>query len=313
MAKTPIAQLGREYWNHGEGAVQIAWGTPGAMTRCHVLVMEHAEMTSDQAWGYCAERHHDVTGKWPIHAGKKRSEGDVVDETTRADRQREGIRAVDFEVDKRGDGLTLTGYAAVFNSPIMVRDIDGDFEEVVSRGAFARSIVERTPVLMFEHGRHPLIGPMPLGVIERMAEDRTGLHVEARLSDNWLIQPVRDAVRDRAVKGMSFRFAVPEGGDTWKARNGKPDLRTIADVDLYELGPVVFPSYEPTTASIRSLAERLPVVGETGDPTDLTERPGTRGAGGGDPRDAGQRDAHQISTAAAARHRRLLLEGVISV
>lgn len=161
-------------------------------------------------------------------------------------------------VDANSDSRTLTGYAAIFDHPTMIRDEWGEFEEVISRGAFRRSLEERTPVLMFEHGRHPLIGGMPLGRIVTLREDAKGLYVEARLSDNWLIQPVRDAIRDGAVGGMSFRFTVPQGGDVWQDRDGRPQLRTVRDATVIELGPVVFPAYKPTTASIRSLVEQLP-------------------------------------------------------
>lgn len=182
-------------------------------------------------------------------------------------------RSVPFELEPSSDGLTLVGYAAVYNSPARIEDRHGAFDEVILPGAFDDALRAHTPVLMFEHGRHPLIGTMPLGVITRLDSDSTGLRIEARLSDNWLIQPVRDAVRDGGVKGMSFRFDA-SGGDRWQARAGDVDLRTIHTLRAVpELGPVVFPAYEPTTATIRSLAERLP---------DLTGR-STRGVGGGDP------------------------------
>jgi HK97 family phage prohead protease len=175
---------------------------------------------------------------------------------------REGlVRSVPFEMtsDSRdGDGLTFDGYAAVFDSPTRIRDSVGEFDEVIRQGAFSGALAERTPVLMFEHGKHPLLGSMPLGVITRAEEDAKGLHIQARLSDNWLIQPVRDAVRDGAITGMSFRFSIPDGGDTWSSRKGGVDLREITRIgDLPEVGPVVFPAYEPTTASVRSLAARL--------------------------------------------------------
>src|SRR6266700_353215 len=75
------------------------------------------------------------------------------------------IRSVPFEVtraDSTGDGLTLEGYAAVFNRRATIADYQGDFEEQIAPGAFTESLAKRTPVLMFEHGRHRLIGTMPL-------------------------------------------------------------------------------------------------------------------------------------------------------
>src|SRR5690606_40475551 len=87
------------------------------------------------------------------------------------------------------------------------------------------------------------------------------LFVEARLTDNWLIQPIRDAISDGAVDGMSFRFDVVR--DEWRDINGKlikddgellallydpgergPLQRTLIEVRVAELGPVVFPAYQ---------------------------------------------------------------------
>lgn len=205
-------------------------------------------------------------------------------------------RVVPFEFrdGASGDGLTFTGYAAVFGSPTTIRDHIGEFTETIQPGAFARSLERRTPVLMFDHGKHPMIGQMPLGRITAAREDGHGLFVEARLTDNWLIAPVRDAVRDRAVSGMSFRFTVPPGGDAW---NDRQTERTLTAVDVSELGPVVFPAYEPTTANIRSAIDRF----------DLSGASGARSAERGRP--AGTTDT-ELEHARARRERDLLLRGI---
>jgi HK97 family phage prohead protease len=166
-------------------------------------------------------------------------------------------------VTENGDGLTFEGYAAVFNTAARISGWDEDFDEVLVPGAFRAIAGGAYPALMFEHGRHPLIGTMPLGRITDAREDTTGLWIEARLTDNWLIQPVRDAVAGGAVDGMSFRFTVDDGGESWQDRAGDVALRTLTSVSVPELGPVVFPAYEPTTASVRSQLDKLelPVIG----------------------------------------------------
>jgi len=171
---------------------------------------------------------------------------------------RDFTRDADFEIiraDSDGDGLTFEGYAAVFNSPTVIDSWEGHFEETIKRGAFAKTLRERTPVLMFEHGKHPLIGAMPLGVIQRATEDARGLFIRARLHDNWLIEPVRDAVREGSVTGMSFRFTMHK--DSWEQRQGDIPRRTLLELGLPELGPVVFPAYSGTTASVRSALAAL--------------------------------------------------------
>lgn len=173
-----------------------------------------------------------------------------------------------------GDGLTLRGHAAVFNQDTEIDSWEGRFLERIRPGAFKKSIRSRTPVLQFEHGRHSLIGSMPIGRIDDLREDDQGLYVEARLSDNWLIQPVRDAIRDEAVTGMSFRFGVVR--EAWTDAQGKairddaelldllyyperdgnaerqPLTRELIEVRCAELGPVVFPAYEGTDVGVRA-------------------------------------------------------------
>lgn len=161
-------------------------------------------------------------------------------------------RDVPFEVrsaEENGDGLTLTGYAAVFNRSTMIDNWEGRFEERIRPGAFKRSINAKMPVLQFEHGRHPLLGSMPLGQITKLREDEHGLYVEARLADNWLIQPVRDAIASGAIDGMSFRFQVVRDSVN---EAGEIPVRTLEEVKLLELGPVVFPAYEATSVGVRS-------------------------------------------------------------
>jgi HK97 family phage prohead protease len=166
----------------------------------------------------------------------------------------EELRHVEFRAAEDADGRTLEGYAAVFNEWTDISDRMGTYRERIAPGAFKRSIGQRTPVLQFDHGQHPLIGSLPLGAVTTLREDRNGLFVKARLSDNWLVEPFRDAIRDGGVKGMSFRFRVI--ADEWDT-DDDGENRTIKEVELLELGPVVFPAYEQTSVAVRSLVDHL--------------------------------------------------------
>lgn len=61
-----LAQAGRHYWAHGEGAAKVGWGTPGDFDRCVRLVSKYMRNPK----GYCAERHHDALGIWPATHAK---------------------------------------------------------------------------------------------------------------------------------------------------------------------------------------------------------------------------------------------------
>lgn len=163
------------------------------------------------------------------------------------------IRSVDFRMVEDSGGRILEGYAAVFDSPTVINSWEGDFVEVIERGAFARTVRSNPkPVLQFDHGTHPLVGGLPIGAIQELREDEQGLYVRARLHDNWLIQPVREAISEGSLTGMSFKFTIPDGGVTITRDSGDVETHTLTDVDLHELGPVVWPAYTDTSVGVRS-------------------------------------------------------------
>jgi HK97 family phage prohead protease len=183
--------------------------------------------------------------------------------------------------DEPGDGRTLSGYAAVFGQDTEIDSWEGHFVETIRKGAFRKTIRESVPVMQFDHGRHPLIGSLPIGQITDLREDDQGLHVEARVTDNWLMAPLRDAIAEGSVNGMSFRFEVVR--EEWRDANGKlvrpeevldllwmpgdrgPLRRELIELKCRELGPVVFPAYAGTSVSVRAreMAAGLSGDGET--------------------------------------------------
>lgn len=163
-------------------------------------------------------------------------------------------RAVEFRSES-GDGHTLEGYAAVFDTPTRIEGWEGNFDEQIQRGAFNRTLNARRPVLQFDHGHDARTGSVPIGAIDDIREDDKGLYVRARLFDNPVVEPIRQAIAGQAIDGMSFRFRVND--DRWEKRAGDVDLRTIREVELYELGPVVFPAYDSTSVGVRSLLAGL--------------------------------------------------------
>ncbi|ROZ89005.1 HK97 family phage prohead protease [Gordonia sp. OPL2] len=186
----------------------------------------------------------------------------------RADLQRSVPFTVVRDAEGNGDGLTFEGYGAVFNSPTRIDSWEGTFDEQFAPGAFRKSLRERTPKFQFDHGRHPLIGSVPIGKITAISEDERGLHVESRLGRHIIIDLIREAIESGAIDGMSIRFTVVR--EEWRDKMGvvvpasevdhllwSPDergplLRTITEAKLDEVGPVVWPAYQDTTASVRS-------------------------------------------------------------
>lgn len=207
-------------------------------------------------------------------------------------------RAVTFETRESSDGFTLEGYAAVFDTPTRIDSWEGRFDEQIQRGAFNRTLKERTPVMQWDHGHDAATGSVPIASIEQLREDDHGLWVSARMFDNARVEPIRQAIAGGAIDGMSFRFRVTR--EEWAEPSGdEPPLRTIKELDLFELGPVAFPAYTATSVGVRSMLaeltpdERLRLLHDLGadaarsgtsDATPDAGRSATSGSTGRDPR-----------------------------
>jgi HK97 family phage prohead protease len=156
----------------------------------------------------------------------------------------------DLEIRQEGDGMTLRGYAAVFNSPSQPLP----FIETIERGAFRDSLNSRNDIkLLWNHDTSTVLGSTRAGTL-RLAEDERGLYVEANLPDT---QAGRDAVisiQRGDVTGFSFGFRVAAGGDVWLNANE----RVLKRVNIHEVSVgVAFPAYLGTegTANVRSVTD----------------------------------------------------------
>lgn len=189
----------------------------------------------------------------------------------------EVTRSVEFNASERSDddGLTLEGYAAVFGQDTEINSpFEGRFTEKISKGAFRKTLRENVPVMQFNHGQDSRTGSVPIGVYEEIREDEKGLYVKGRVFDNELVRPIADAIKSKAVGGMSVRMRVVR--DEWSDNRGKrvrgeeilrllyepgdrgPLTRNVKEVGLREAGPVVFPAYAGTSVGLRSMEEMTP-------------------------------------------------------
>jgi uncharacterized protein len=156
---------------------------------------------------------------------------------------------VQFELRavENGDGMTFTGYAAVFNSPSEPLP----FIERIAPGAFKRSLKARNDIkLLWNHDTGSVLGSTRAGTL-KLEEDSHGLRVTAMLPETSLGKDVRTLVQRGDVSAMSFGFSVPANGDSW---NTDGTERTLRSVRIHEVSIVAFPAYSQTagTAAVRS-------------------------------------------------------------
>lgn len=102
----------------------------------------------------------------------------------------------------------LSGYASVTESPYDMWDWAGSYSEVISRGAFAKTLSEHADVaLLLNHGGMTLARTKP-GTL-RLSEDDTGLHVDADLEPKMsAVADMRLAMERGDLDEMSFAFTV---------------------------------------------------------------------------------------------------------
>jgi HK97 family phage prohead protease len=146
------------------------------------------------------------------------------------------------------NGMTFTGYAAVFDSPSQPLP----FTERIAPGAFKRSLAARNDIkLLWNHDTSTILGSTRAGTL-RLEEDRIGLRVTADLPDTQAGRDAAYLIRRGDVDSMSFGFSVPSGGDTWSDDGSE---RILNSVRLHEVSIVAFPAYTSTagTTSVRGL------------------------------------------------------------
>lgn len=169
------------------------------------------------------------------------------------------VNTVEFDVrngEASSDGMSFTGYAAVFNSPSEPLP----FTEVIREGAFKRSLKSRNEIKLFmNHNTDVVLGSTRAGTL-KLTEDSRGLLAQAELPDTSAGRDLSVLMQRGDVSSMSFGFSVPPKGDSW---SGDGATRELHQVRLHEVSIVTgFPAYEATTASVRSLdilAERTAV------------------------------------------------------
>lgn len=142
----------------------------------------------------------------------------------------------DLEFRAEGNGMTLRGYAAVFNSPSQPLP----FIERIEPGAFRDSLKSRNDIkLLWNHDTGVVLGSTRAGTL-RLLEDEIGLMVEADLPDTTAGRDAKVSIERGDVTGFSFGFRVASGGDEWLNANE----RVLKRVNIHEVSVgVAFPAY----------------------------------------------------------------------
>jgi len=155
---------------------------------------------------------------------------------------------IELRVDSTGDSPVISGYSAVFNSfsePIM-----GIFREQIIPGAFADCLKSCDVRCLFNHDSNYPLGRMSAGTLS-LEEDETGLNMRNTPPDTQAGRDVITSINRRDITGQSFSFNVASKGDKWEETPSGIQRSITKFSDIYDVGPVTFPSYSATSAGMR--------------------------------------------------------------
>lgn len=142
-----------------------------------------------------------------------------------------------------GEPNVISGYAAVFNSKTIIGDY---FEEIIKPGAFSKSIASGDVRSLFNHDWGRVLGRTKSGTL-RLEEDERGLKFEVELPNTSVARDLTESIKRGDINQCSFGFLPTD--QTWDYTT-EPALRTINEVELFEVSVVSLPAYDDTEVSL---------------------------------------------------------------
>ncbi len=162
------------------------------------------------------------------------------------------LLAVESRSEDGAEREWIVGYAAKFG--VNSLELDGSFIERIDPAAFgivAERRGRKKPLetrALWNHDPNYPLARYP-GTL-RMTVDEVGLRYEFPVPDTTYGRDIASNIRAQIVKGSSFSFTVPSGGDSWAVEDGR-SVRTIQKIDtLLDVGPVTFPAYPDADVTV---------------------------------------------------------------
>ena len=159
-----------------------------------------------------------------------------------------------FPIQTRGaeeaDGAAryVEGYAARFNSPTVLFELDGtEYWEVIAPGAFDGADMEDV-IFNYNHTGN-VIARTRNGTLE-LTTDEEGLRIRARVDGIEAGRQLYEEISGGYVDRMSFAFTIQE-----ESYDSAEHLWTIQKVKrLYDVSAVDIPAYDDTSIAARRAA-----------------------------------------------------------
>lgn len=156
------------------------------------------------------------------------------------------IRAITAEDGQK----KIEGYAAVFNQ--LSEDLGG-FREMIKPGAFTKTLKTADVRALWDHNADFPLGRLKAGTLD-LSEDSKGLKFTIVPPDTQYARDLLVSIERGDVDQMSFGFFTVT--DEWNQQD-KEYIRTLIEVELFDVSPVTFPAYPQTSAAVRSKLEEF--------------------------------------------------------
>jgi len=143
------------------------------------------------------------------------------------------VRSFAVQIKAAGDDGSIEGYGSVFG-------VLDNWDDVIEQGAFAATLSAHKsagtmPAMLWQHD-----ADHPIGIWTEMAEDAKGLRVKGQLAlDTIKGKEAHALLKMGAINGLSIGFISKQ----W-SYDVESDVRTLTEVDLWEVSLVTFPANE---------------------------------------------------------------------
>jgi uncharacterized protein len=171
--------------------------------------------------------------------------------TIRAPETREGpggreTRAYALQIKATGDDGGVEGYGSVFGHK-------DSYDDVIAKGAFAATLKAHKsagtmPAMLWQHD-----SSQPIGIWTDMVEDERGLRIVGKLAlDTVKGKEAHALLKMGALNGLSIGFMSKQ----W-AYDRETEVRTLTEIDLWEVSLVTFPANEKARVTNVKSADEL--------------------------------------------------------
>lgn len=164
------------------------------------------------------------------------------------------MRNLEVRASDAGEGMHISGYAAVFNQKTLLWESDWSGEkyyELIEPEAVDSDTDMNDVVLRYNHSRYGLILARTGSETLNLSVDASGIKFDADLAPTNYGKDIYALIQRGDISKMSFAFTVDK--EAWESDDvAKENLRRIKHIGkIVDVSAVDFPAYDGTSVTAR--------------------------------------------------------------